>query len=350
MTFLKFCRDGILRRSKRVRTEDGQDWETVLLPVQAWEQSFDSSIFLKSLHDKVVFENGLTIGELLLNLEPWANTMTGIANMDFPAFLAEMRESAKPDAEISRIELSYQVSISPVVAFDRTKGNDILDKKTGIFDLGSPIKTGRLEIDVIWSASARLHPDYVDKYEGAEFVSLSFTPLSEWQHVPIVFIDSAEFIDETASENNAVYLGTNQSLTHAKHQNVETTLSSEGEVISHNIAIDPPTPDFFNAVICGFLWDLGFYYSPEGRNKSRDQVMESMNELNKQKDIAKNTGEESVLTDSENPVEQNKDLSDEDKADRKILRMIQDKAREMGFSESSGKPAQTGKTVTDMEP
>ena len=289
MNVLLFCRDGILRRSMTTRTGNNRGWTTSRLAVRAWEASVDENIFLKTLHDTVVFEDGLTVGELFTNLEPWAKTMTGIACMDFPAFLSEIRQDPKPDRKISEIILALDVSIMPVPKFDRSdldritgKNRDKAKRKNSLlipYKSPRPKKTGLLYMNYIWSMTAMLHPEYRDENNGETCISLSHTELFKWQHVPIKFKPRAEFHDETAYRKNAVFLGTRKSLTKSGHQNVRKVLLDDGRVREHCIDIESPEPTFFDAVIRGFLWDVGFFYSPIQRDQSRDKIIRRIKEI-----------------------------------------------------------------------
>jgi len=320
MTQLHFCRDGVLRRTMTTRTKDCEDWVTSRIPVAAWEASIDKDVFLKSLHDAVILEEDLTVGELFANLEPWAHLMTGVACMDFPAFLDEMRRPTDTRTEdVSRIVLSYGASISPVPAFTQ----DETPREPGVFNMGRPARTGRLMLEEGWTMSAMVDPAHIDAYDGAESVSLSFTPLSEWQHLPILIKRQAHLQDETAWAHNAVYLGTEESLTKADHQNVTPIRARRGDVMRHEIAIDPPSPTFFDAIVRGFLWDVGFHYSPASRDASRDQVLGAMEELE-------------AGTELDKPEATEDHEAAECAAEREILERALVKAREMGLAPAAG--------------
>ena len=302
MSVLHFCRDGILRRSMATRTGNNRSWTVSRLAVRAWEASVDENIFLKSLHDPVVFEAGLTVGELFTNLEPWATTMTGVACMDFPAFLSEIQQEPKPNRKISEIILALDVSIKPVPKFERSdidrndidgitdKNRDKAKKKDSLLiPYKSPRrkKTGLLYMDYIWSMTAMLHPEYRDENNGEASISLSLTELFKWQHVPIKFKPHAEFHDGTAYRKDAVFLGTRKSLTKSDHQNVRKILFDDGQVMEHCIEIESPQPTFFDAVICGFLGEIAFYYSPAQRDQTWNKVIESIKKI----DAIRETGE-----------------------------------------------------------
>jgi len=286
MNQLHFCRDGVLRRT--MMTHEDAGFVVNLLPLQAWEAASNKHIFLQALHDVVVLEAGLTVGELFTNLEPWAENMTGIACMDFPAFIEEMRNIPDDfDDDISKVILEYGISIDAVPCFERD--DEIDDRNT--FSIGRPVPTGRLMIDRGWSMTAIVKAENRDDYYGEESVSLSLTPLSEWQHVEIKISTKAMLRDATAWDKNAVYLGTEESLTKAGHQNVDVVLSRAGHVTGHNIAIDPEAPTFFDAIVRGFLWDVGFHYSPAERSRTLEKVVGSIEQLNAGEDFVPSAGE-----------------------------------------------------------
>ena len=351
MNILHFCRDSILRRSMRTCIDNGKNWTTSCLPVQAWEASVDKNIFLKTLHDPVMFQDGLTVGELFANLEPWAEQMTGVACMDFPAALDEIRSEAKPNNTLAEIILEYNVFIKAVPAYDRNKpekANDDDSEVDRFFGfIGKPMKTGRLEVESRWSMSAMLHPEHRHKFNGEKSVSLSLTALNEWQHLPITFKPTADMYDETAyNHNTAIFLGTDQSLTRADHQNVEMVLSSKNTVMGHRIPIDPPMmPTFLDAVVNGFLWDVGFFYSPAQRDKKRDEIMESVEELERRKDIAKTPDKDLAEMSDENIVEikaRDEGPSEEKQAEYELERLFMEKikstALQMGLHVEPDKP------------
>ena len=340
MNTLHFCRDGILRRTMRTCTDDGENWTTSSLPLQAWEASVDKNIFLKSLHDRVELEDGLTIGELFTNLEPWSDTMTCVACMDFPAFLSEARTDIKPDEELSEIVLEYMACISAVPDYDRNDMEEIRDgdfEKSEFFEfMGKPIKTGRLDMESCWIKSAMLHPEHRDKYEGAESISLTYQEVNKWQHLPVTLKSTANLYDQTASSGDtAIFLGTGHSLTQAEHPNVEVILSPKGIVTGHRISIDPPEPTFFDAIVSGLLWDIGWDYSPTQRNRNRDQCLESVKELEHRRNADEISKEDPEKTEKNDMMDHDQDISREEqmehRAKRQILKRIKIKASNMGL-------------------
>ena len=45
------------------------------------------------------------------------------------------------------------------------------------------------------------------------------------------------------------------------------------------LTVEAPRPDFYDAVIRGFLWSVGFHYSPVQRDETIDLVMERMEDV-----------------------------------------------------------------------
>ncbi|MFG6572278.1 hypothetical protein ACGYLO_11795 [Sulfitobacter sp. 1A13353] len=328
MNTLHFCRDGILRRTITTRLPEVTDdyrFETRLIPVQAWEASTDPDVFLKSLHDGIVFEDGLTVGEVFENLAPWAETMRGVACMDFPAFLEEMRSTHdNPMQDVDKITISFDAEISAVPRYER-EGPIFEDRK---MNLGTAAFTGRISLDQGWNMTARVKEEYRAEYDGAESVSLSFCPLSEWKHLPICIDKAGNLRDETANKRASVHLGTEQPLTAADHKNVKLTASPEGVVFGHDIVIDAPEPTFFHALIRGFLWDVGFHYSPVHRDETRDSIMASVDEINAMES----------LEELDAPKGNAYEIDGEDRAEIALMGKLVAKASEMGLAVSKPKP------------
>ncbi len=327
MNTLHFCRDGILRRTITTRVPEVTDsyrFETRLIPVQAWEASTDPEVFLKSLHDTIIFEDGLTVGEVFENLAPWAETMRGVACMDFPAFLKEMRSPhEKPMQDVDLIMISYGAEISAVPRFER-EGPIFEGRK---MNLGKPAFTGRLSLDQGWNMTARVKEEYRAEYDGADSVSLSFSPLSEWKHLPIRIEKTGSLRDETAADRASIHLGTKQPLTAADHKNVKPAMSPQGNVFGHDIVIDAPSPTFFHTLIRGFLWDVGFHYSPVQRDETRDSIMASVDEINAMESIEE----------LDAPKADAYEIDDEDRAEIALMGKLVAKASEMGLAVSKPK-------------
>jgi hypothetical protein len=274
---LHFCRDGVLRRTCTAWNSNASEGDGSQIPVQAWEK-VNAGIFLTTLHDRIVLETGITVGEIFENLAPWADIMTGVACMDFPAFLKEARAATEdPDQECDHIRLTYVVDLSAVPAYERPANKD--RDPDNILDIGPRKKTGRLDINMGWQMDAILKPEARQTYADAESVSLSFSPVSEWKDLPVQIETVGLLRDETPYDGNHAFLGTNKSVTRPDHQNVEVAKTASGTILAHNLKIDAPSPTFFEALIRGLLWEIGFHYSPAGRDDVKDSVLGAVDEL-----------------------------------------------------------------------
>lgn len=274
MEVIHFCTDGVLRRSVTILDPTNKNHKSRLVPLQAWEQAVDPAAFLSALHANILFDVGLTVGHLMENLEPWGDTVTGLARMDFAAFLAEMhRQPEDPVESVAHIALRYSATVSPVPAYERSRSRP-RKLKSGFyrFNPGKRLFSGRLNLVEGWENHALLRAEFRDYYNGAESISLGFTSLADWKHLPILIEDTGVLDDETVSPGSAQFLGTRKPLTRRDHPNVEFPLLPDGRAASHRIRIDAPLPTLFDTVIRGFLWDLGFHYSPATRDRTRDDL------------------------------------------------------------------------------
>lgn len=271
MEVIHFCTDGIMRRSFVVLDPVHKNHVSRQIPLQAWEQAVNPSAFLSALHANIQFEDGLTVGILLENLSPWSTAVSALARMDFDAFLAELSAPPhEPVDSVSHIALRYSAEVCPVPAYERS-GARPRKMKNGFyrFTPGKRLFSGRLHLIEGWDSHALLRAEHRESYKGAESISLGFTPLSDWKHLPIRIEDTGIINDETVAGGSAAFLGTRKPLTRRDHPNVSLLALPSGRPASHQIRIDAPLPTLFDAVIRGFLWDLGFYYSPSVRDQTR---------------------------------------------------------------------------------
>lgn len=279
MESLKFCRDGVLLRQTRAWDPDESKHRGRPVPLIGWQEAVDPHAFLKGLHSAISFEPGLTVLEFFENLAPWAEQMIGVACMDFPAFLAEARRAPSGDdmSDLSHIELFWRGEISPVPAFTRPKERFSKDENgLNIFHVGRPKKTGRIGLSSRWDMSVRLTEKGRENYGGSESVSLSFQPISDWAHLEIRILEEGRLYDETVLPSSRAYMGTKIPLTNPQHPLVLAGEHPDRGPLS--IACDSPAPTFFDTVVRGMLWEIGFDYSPAQRNRSADKLRESLAE------------------------------------------------------------------------
>lgn len=328
---LYFCRDGVLRRRYSTYDPHAKKQTVKHVPVLAWQESVDPHVFMKSLHSCVVFEDGLTVGEMMENLAPWAEQMIGVACMDFPAYLEECRRGGGGSEKIEKIEIDYHMAIEAVPKFEKTEP-PFSKLKNGMFrmNIGKPAFTGRLNIDDRWDYLAILKEEHREEYEGSRGISLSFTPISEYAHIPIVISRDAKIYDSTGFE--PAYLGTEKPLLNPEHPNVIGREVNGGRKV-YEMPIEAPTPTMYEAIVHGFLWDIGFDYSPVKRDENAEKVRSSMEETKEMLDAALDDGDEIDETYDENEDrEVSKEQLNEHVVDLMRIEKITAKAEELGLS------------------
>ncbi len=134
-------------------------------------------------------------------------------------------------------------------------------------------------MEASWDNHAILKPERRDLYNGSESISLSFSTLSDWQHLPIVIETTGTLVDETALAGSAAYLGTKKALTRKDHPNVSAQVPSDGRRGNHEIQIDAPLPTFFDSIVRGFLWDVGFHYTPKERDRFSEDLRDQAEKI-----------------------------------------------------------------------
>lgn len=275
MANLIFSRDGVLRLRFFAHDRLGSEHISRLIPLRAWEAAVDERILLKSLNSDIVLEEGITVGEMMENLSPWADLMTGIGCMDFPAFLEESRRGGDKVKDIDRVEIRYTASIEAVPRFERRK--PVPDSKDFRYHMGigKPMRTDRVSLEARWDCAALLTEEGKAEYGGEESVSLSFTPVSEYAHLPLVISREGTLYDQ--APYGAEYLGTSLPLLSPDHPLTHEVKGTR--VRAMRMPITAPSPTLFDTLVMGFLWEMGFDYSPAQRDASGESVMRSVEAL-----------------------------------------------------------------------
>jgi hypothetical protein len=271
MSRIYFCRDGILRREFMRYEQKTRTRHVHLVPFLVYEQVVDKHAFLKSLHSCIAFEHGLTVGELMENLSPWAETMIGAGVLDFPAFLEEVRRTPTEIVDdVEEIILSYRASLDAVPAFEDAAPDEIF---------GKPRVSGKVAINQKWDMRAVLTEAGRKTYGGATEVAIDYTPMSEWKHLEIKLDLEGTFIDNTPASHEQQYIGVNQAFTDRSHPMIDASPGQNGNVTQHSFPIRAPSPDFFNCLIRGFFWEVGFSYSPAQRDEQVEIIKSRTEEL-----------------------------------------------------------------------
>jgi hypothetical protein len=280
MDMVEFCRDGILRVHPKAWDPDERAHKGRRVSLQAWQEAVDSRAFLKSLRSPIRFEPGLTVLELFENLAPWADLMSSIACMDFPAYLAEARRapSGQDMSQLSHIDVFWRSIISPVADFTPpTERFSKDDKGRREFNVGKPKKTGRIEADCGWDMSVMLTEAGRAEYDGQSSVSLSFCPISDWAHLELRLLEEGLLFDETIAKSSQDFLGTQIPLINAQHPLV--TARPQTNSNAQVMACDPPAPAFFETLVCGVMWEIGFDYSPVQRDARYEDLKDRVEQV-----------------------------------------------------------------------
>ena len=274
---LIFCRDGILRLSEWFYETSKKSGRHVDIPLYLVEEHGDPFKFLKCLGAFVEFEDGLTVKEFFNNLAPWKEVMEGIACMDFEAFLEEVNKPCeKPLENLSHIEITQYISFEAVADFEGDLfADDMFEKVPGkkyykMKDFKSKI-TDRVEMKSFWTQTCMLiTPEDDGQGNKYDSVGLSYSPINEWAHVPMK-IAKPRIHDQTY---NSDYMSIKESLFNHNHPCV-----GEKHERLATLNIETDGPNFIDTVVYGFLWDVGFHYSPVSRDKFGEELKERADEV-----------------------------------------------------------------------
>ena len=272
MKDMVFCRDGVLRIKEWLYDSSKKEGKYVQLPLYITQQ-LDTFKFLKYLGSYVVFEEGLTVKEFFLNLKPWKDIMEGIACMDFDAFIQEVERPAGTLIEnISHIEICSFVTFNPVAKFENDLADLFEKEENGKYYTlkpSIPSITNKVEMEVTWGYTAKLIVPEGDVGYEYDSVSLDYTPINEWAHIPMK-ISSTVFTERTA---NSDYMDNKESIFNVNHPLLTTSNNC------NTVSLEADYPTFYNSIVKGFLWEIGFHYSPISRNKFAADIKDGMDEI-----------------------------------------------------------------------
>jgi hypothetical protein len=271
MSGFVFCRDGVLR----IRDWHRGTQASVLLPVRTLERT-RRNLFLKQITDGVELEAGLTVRELFENLAPWADLMEGLAGMDFDAFLAEARLPPSPNRDFDRVEISYSIFVNPAVQVREP------------FRADRPGRTDRLEMEEGWDYLGILKEPVIEG-EGEDWAhpvhgySLEFVPLEQWAHLPVVIAGKARITDSSCGSPDPVpavpLLNPDHPMAHVKGEPGPRPAGRKAGTGIVEADVAAPCPTFIAAIVRGFLYEVGFHYSPCSRDQKRSELAEMVREV-----------------------------------------------------------------------
>jgi len=264
MEMLHFCRDGVLRRRFARYDPTTSRHDVDLIPLQAYIEVVDKHAFLKELHAPIAFEDGLTVGEMMENLAPWQDLMIGCGVLDFPAFLEELRhEPVNPVDEVDAVVLRYSATLKAVPEFEEPAPGEFV---------GAVKVSGAITLEQGWDMETALSAAGVKEYGAGLNLAIDHVPICEWKHLPITIAQWGTFRDDTASSTDQEYLGVQRAITDATHPFNTKIVSRHGVVSAHSMTIAAPGPTFFDTLIRGFMWNVGFAFSPAQRDREIEEM------------------------------------------------------------------------------
>lgn len=277
-----FAKDQILRFKCWDYNEEAKRGRYLLLPVRSLEK-LEPGLFWRSLYDGIEFEEGLTVRDLFLNLEPWAEQMTQISEMDFLAFCNECRKPAEPDKDLDHVLIRPFARIAAVPEYERFDGASEHER----FDSGDlswfknrrAVTTDRLQMELGWDAATVLKEPKYDPDADHTYteVSTDMMSLSEWGHCPVKLSEEMVLEDGSTWAHRMGHLSSPEPLLNEKNPLV--TASYHKEKLSGLSVKIEMEPNFMETLVRGTFWNWGFFYSPVQRDEAFDKVMKSVKNL-----------------------------------------------------------------------
>lgn len=177
-----FCKDGVLRAKYSDKSP--------MIPLEFIQKKLnqkDLSFWSRWWESNVYFEDGLTVANFLICLEPWADFWGDITLKNVASYIKEVRKpydiSKEKETPLSWIGISYYTELDTSVEYKK-ENDDLLDRDINAW-LNSP-KESKLTGE--WD----IHSSYrVSGYkEGEEEqYSIDYTPMNELANVPIILND-----------------------------------------------------------------------------------------------------------------------------------------------------------------
>ena len=225
------------------------------------------------------------------NLKPYSSLLEGLASMDFDSFYEEVK---KPPKDLTKRSLYKEVKITGSITLESVPEYEKLEQKNvepDIYDenygplyshdamkkslgIGEALVTDQYEKITIWKSTIIQNKadydenleEYIDEY------SLMGLPLYEYSHVPLRIHNNTRLIDEHKINNG--YLSHNEPLFNPNNPLVNKIYNKNNELDYLEVPLQE-YPTFNEAIIKGFLFEIGFDYSPE----QRDDVMNNLENI-----------------------------------------------------------------------
>lgn len=257
---LVFCKDGILRFQSDVDQKR-------LIPLLAIQKALDINgykFFIQNIKKTIVLEKGSTMGSFMICLEPWAEVVGDLLEMDIEAYIKEARKPSAVKNAFDRIEVRRSMSISREIDFgERDKNMDIIEwlntKKTPIY------------LDVFEMESSFDINGYIDG--DPSNYSMTMTSIDELKNVPLVLNRSIvlmEFESSNAKEKGLVINKETLGVNHYDYINYIESSSEDSFTLYEIVKV----------VLSDGLWS----YSPESAANQKEMLQESMKNLDERRE------------------------------------------------------------------
>lgn len=227
-----FCKDGILRISHAFFNDEKNKRKHIYVPVLEGFKE-DPGYFLSILNKDVRLEEGLTLKDFFENLKPFSSFISYMAHINFDKYYQEILKDADTSidvSDISHLEVSYSVLL---------RNLDEVDNKDSLF----PYVDTSFNFSGVYKEKKPIKN--TDSFD--EKCSLMFVPVSN--------IASLEL-----KLNNQIDIN-----------------CSGKEYKRFNVDLN--SINFFDFVVKGVLWDIGFFGPPENRDMVGDDLKKSVEEI-----------------------------------------------------------------------
>lgn len=264
---LVFCKDGILRFQSDVDQKR-------LIPFIAIQKALEINgykFFIQNMKKTIVLEKGSTMGSFMICLEPWAEVVGDLLEMDIEAYIKEARKPSAAKNTFDRIEVRRSISISREIDFgERDSNMDIIEW------LNTP-KTPTY-LDVFEMESSFDINGYVDG--DPSNYSMSMTSIDELKNVPLVLNRSIVLMEFESSNSKEKGLVIDKETIGVKHYDYINYIESSSED-SFSLY------EIVKVVFSDGLWS----YSPASAANQKEMLQESIRELDERRSIEKQNQE-----------------------------------------------------------
>lgn len=249
MKLLKLCRDGILRINEVFYDEENEVNTSYDIPVDLLENYY-SNIFFNVIHRPFYIEEGLTLKELFENFKPYSCFISNLANFNFDNFYEEIIKDPDENNDIIAKEINLKLYLS-VEAIPEFKNH---------IDFSSNEKFNEsLQNLIPKTTNQYTFFSFVDIFinENETDYSIMATKLNNISNLTLKLHNNITLVENT---QNQQFIKDNENLMNVKNCCVENYPNSNHVVMEH-------TPTFYEVIINGLFYEIGFFTSPEKRDE-----------------------------------------------------------------------------------